>query len=95
MMGLLYDVETNTVNYHLEKVFADNELQEDSVLRNFRITAADGKIYDTQHYNLSRHHRGRLQGELGARRAVPQVGHRHHRVGELLFQSVHQGKPWL
>ena len=53
MMGLLYDVETNTVNYHLKKIFADNELQEDSVLRNFRITAADGKTYDTQHYNLS------------------------------------------
>ena len=53
MMGVLYDVETHTVNYHLKKVFADNELQEDSVLRNFRITAADGKTYDTQHYNLS------------------------------------------
>lgn len=53
MMGVLYDVETNTVNYHLKKVFADNELQEDSVLRNFRITAADGKTYDTQHYNLA------------------------------------------
>jgi hypothetical protein len=26
MMGLLYDVETNTVNYHLKKVFADSEL---------------------------------------------------------------------
>jgi hypothetical protein len=53
MMGVLYDVATHTVNYHLKKVFADHELQEDSVLRNFRITAADGKTYDTQHYNLS------------------------------------------
>lgn len=53
MMGVLYDVETHTVNYHLKKVFADNELQEDSVIRNFRITAADGKTYATQHYNLS------------------------------------------
>jgi hypothetical protein len=53
MMGVLYDVETHTVNYHLKKVFADNELQEDSVLRNFRITAADGKTYDTRHYNLA------------------------------------------
>lgn len=53
MMGVLYNVETHTVNYHLKKVFADSELQEDSVLRNFRITAADGKTYDTQHYNLS------------------------------------------
>jgi len=53
MMGLLYDVETNTINYHLKKVFADSELQEDSVIRNFRITAADGKSYDTKHYNLA------------------------------------------
>jgi len=50
MMGLLYDVETHTINYHLKRVFADHELEEDSVIRNFRITAADGKSYDTQHY---------------------------------------------
>ena len=53
MMGLLYDVETHTINYHLKKVFADHELQEDAVIRNFRITAADGTTYDTGHYNLS------------------------------------------
>jgi hypothetical protein len=52
MMGLLYDVETHTINYHLKKIFSDNELQEDSVIRNFRITAADGKSYDAKHYNL-------------------------------------------
>jgi hypothetical protein len=53
MMGQLYDVETQTINYHLKKVFSDNELQESSVIRKFRITAADGKSYDTQHYHLS------------------------------------------
>ena len=53
MMGQLYDVETHTINYHLKKVFSDSELQEDAVIRNFRITAADGKNYDTQHYNLT------------------------------------------
>ena len=53
MMGQLYDVETHTINYHLKKVFADSELQEVAVIRNFRITAADGKTYDTQHYNLA------------------------------------------
>jgi hypothetical protein len=53
MMGVLYDVETHTVNYHLKKVFDDAELEAGSVIRNFRITAADGKTYDTQHYNLS------------------------------------------
>jgi hypothetical protein len=52
MMGVLYDVETHTVNYHLKKVFTDSELQEDSVIRNFRITAADGKNYNTNHYHL-------------------------------------------
>ena len=52
MMGVLYDVETHTVNYHLKKVFSDSELEEDSVIRNFRITAADGKNYNTKHYNL-------------------------------------------
>ena len=53
MMGQLYDVETHTINYHLKKVFSDSELQEDAVIRNFRITAADGKNYDTLHYNLA------------------------------------------
>ncbi|TXG98442.1 MAG: cell filamentation protein Fic, partial [Rhodocyclaceae bacterium] len=52
MMGTLYDVETQTINYHLKKVFSDSELEESSVIRKFRITAADGKSYDTQHYSL-------------------------------------------
>ena len=52
MMALLYDVETNTVNYHLKKAFLDGELDDNSVIRNFRITASDGKQYDTKHYNL-------------------------------------------
>jgi hypothetical protein len=53
MMGVLYDVNVRTVNEHLKKIFADSELQEDSVIRKFRITAADGKSYNTMHYNLS------------------------------------------
>lgn len=53
MMASLYDVATHTINYHLKKVFSDSELQEESVIRNFRVTAADGKTYDTKHYNLA------------------------------------------
>ena len=53
MIGQLYDVETNTINYHLKKVFADAELDEVSVIRNFRITASDGKSYNTKHYSLA------------------------------------------
>ena len=36
-----------------KKIFSDNELEENSVTRNFRITAKDGKNYNTKHYNLS------------------------------------------
>lgn len=52
MLAVLYEVETNTINYHIKKIFEDSELEEDSVIRNFRITATDGKLYDTKHYNL-------------------------------------------
>lgn len=52
MMGLLYNVETHTINYHLKKIFADGEIDENSVIRKFRITAADGKSYSTNHYSL-------------------------------------------
>lgn len=53
MMGVLYNVKTNTINYHLKKLFSDGEIDEKSVIRNFRITASDGKPYNTNHYNLS------------------------------------------
>lgn len=52
MMGIHYNVGTNTINYHLKKIFTDSELEEKSVIRKFRITASDGKIYNTSHYNL-------------------------------------------
>ena len=41
-----------TINEHLGHIFEDGELAADSVIRKFRITAADGKNYSTQHYNL-------------------------------------------
>lgn len=53
MMALLYDVDVRTVNYHLKKAMEDGELQQDSVIQNFRITASDGKSYDTKHYSLA------------------------------------------
>ena len=53
MMAALYDIDVRTINYHLKKIFLDSELEENSVIRNFRITADDGKNYNTKHYNLS------------------------------------------
>ena len=38
MMATLYEVDVRTINYHILKIFEDSELQEDSVIRNFRIT---------------------------------------------------------
>ena len=52
MMATLYDVDVRTINYHVKKIFSDSELQEDSVIRKFRITATDGKSYSTNHYSL-------------------------------------------
>lgn len=52
MLAILYDVDVRTINYHVKKIFADSELDENSVIRKFRITAADGKNYATNHYGL-------------------------------------------
>ncbi|MEG2012153.1 MAG: RhuM family protein, partial [Anaerovoracaceae bacterium] len=52
MMATLYDVDVRTINYHIKKIFSDSELQENSVIRKFRITADDGKNYNTNHYSL-------------------------------------------
>jgi hypothetical protein len=53
MMGTLYRIDVRTINYHLKKIFSDSELEENSVIQDFRITAKDGKQYNTKHYNLS------------------------------------------
>jgi len=53
MMAALYNVDVRTINYHLQKIFKERELEENSVIRKFRITATDGKSYHTGHYNLS------------------------------------------
>ncbi len=52
MMAALYDVTVPAINQHLKKIFEDNELREDSVVKKYLITAADGKKYNTNHYNL-------------------------------------------
>ena len=52
MMAELYDVCIPAINQHLKTIFEDNELQEDSVIKNYLITAKDGKQYNTKHYNL-------------------------------------------
>ena len=52
MMAALYDVSVPAVNQHLKRIFMDNELEEESVIKQYLITAADGKNYNTKHYSL-------------------------------------------
>jgi hypothetical protein len=51
-MAELFGVDVRTINEHLKNIFKTNELEEKSAIRNFRITAADGKNYLTNFYNL-------------------------------------------
>ena len=52
MMSVLYDVDVRTISYHVNKIFKDSELQKDSVIQKYWITAEDGKNYHTNHYSL-------------------------------------------
>ncbi len=52
VMAELFQKDVRTISEHIRNIFDEGELKEAAVIRNFRITAADGKQYDTQHYNL-------------------------------------------
>ncbi len=44
MLGMLFDVESHTINYHIKNIFSDNELLEEATTRNFRIVQNEGII---------------------------------------------------
>ena len=51
-IAALFEKGRSTITEHLQNIFNDGELKKDSVCRKFRRTAADGKNYSTQYYNL-------------------------------------------
>jgi hypothetical protein len=51
-MADLFQKTVPTINEHIKNVFLEGELTENSVIRKFRTTAADGKKYETNFYNL-------------------------------------------
>ena len=51
-MGQLFGKDKRTISEHISNIFSEGELDENSVVRNFRTTAADGKNYATNFYNL-------------------------------------------
>ncbi|WP_223649219.1 virulence RhuM family protein [Hymenobacter psoromatis] len=51
-MVTLFDISKKTVSEHIGNVFKENELDKTAVVRESRTTAADGKSYFTNYYNL-------------------------------------------
>lgn len=75
-MADLFQKDVRTISEHIRNVFDEGELSEESVIRNLRITAADGKNYQVVHYNLDviisvgyrvKSHRGNYFDKLLAR----------------------------
>jgi len=52
MMAELFQKDIRTISEHIRNILDEGELQADSVIRKFRITAEDGKSYETNHHNL-------------------------------------------
>ena len=48
----LYQTSKSNISEHIKHIFEEGELEENAVVRKFRTTAADGKSYNTTHYNL-------------------------------------------
>lgn len=51
-MAELFGCSTDNISFHLKNIFADGELDKNSVTEKISATAADGKKYPTQFYNL-------------------------------------------
>lgn len=51
-MAELFEKDKRTISEHIANIFKEGELLRNSVVRNFRITASDGKSYQTMLYNL-------------------------------------------
>ena len=51
-MSELFGKSKKTISEHIGNIFKEGELNENSVVRNFRTTAQDGKLYNTNFYNL-------------------------------------------
>lgn len=52
LMAELFQTTKQNISLHLQNIFEEGELQENSVVKDFLTTAADGKNYKTAYYNL-------------------------------------------
>lgn len=52
LMAELFEVDVRTISEHIQNIYKTQELSKNQVFRNFRITARDGKNYNTGYNNL-------------------------------------------
>jgi len=64
LMAELFAVDVRTISEHLKNIFASSELDQSSVIRKFRTTAADDKTYATNHYPTTRAFFAHVQNKL-------------------------------
>ena len=83
LMSELFQKDVRTINEHIQNIFEEGELKPESVIRKFRITAADGKGYETQHYNLD------VIISVGYRVKSPR-GHAVSHLGDAAVAGIHR-----
>ena len=89
MMATLYDVEVPTINEHIAKIYADNELGETATIRNFRIVQTEGSRQvnrDVKHYNLQ------MIIAVGFKVNNERANHRKEHMGLTTWEATPEGK---
>ena len=72
-MAKLFNVAENNITYHLQNIFKTEELEQNAVTQKIRVTASDGKKYNTNFYSLD---------------AIIAVGYRVKRILEFGLQKL-------
>lgn len=95
LMEELFAVSVPTINEHLKNIFDSGELAAESVIRKFRITAADGKSYATNHYNLDASLSVMRRPLIRRRFFIPRLIQRPHLPGERFADGFQPFDPLL
>ena len=76
-MAELFQRDRSVIGKHVRNIFKEGELQKESVWAKFAYTAADGKVYDVDYYNLDVIISVGLPGQIQTRHTIPHLGDRH------------------
>ncbi len=73
----LFDTTKQNISLHIKNIYEENELREESVVKEYLTTAADGKQYRVKHYSLETgcRHGEKLSRCKGNRHTQPNHGH--------------------